>query len=93
MTMPPSPSMVTFTPGSIDANAGICNDVRLQPRDDGSLTVTFVSTVFPAFVTVILNLAVPPTATDCFVGFFTIAILGAGAGVTVRGSQGPVAAG
>ncbi len=55
--------------------------------------MTFVRTVFPAFVTVILNFAVPPTATDCFAGFLTIAIAGAGTGVTVSGSHAPVAAG
>jgi len=51
---------VTVAPGAIDANAGICADVRLQFGDNGSVTVTFVNTVFPAFVTVIVNVAVPP---------------------------------
>jgi len=49
--------------------------------------MTFVSTVFPAFVTVIVNVAVPPTVTVCDFGFFTIAIAGAGDGVTVNGSH------
>ena len=49
--------------------------------------------MFPAFVTVIVNFAVPPTATVCVCGFLTIAIAGAGTGVTVNGSHAPVAAG
>src|SRR3954453_3811619 len=49
--------------GAIDASAGICADVLLQFGVSGSVTVTFVSTVFPTFVTVIVNFAVPPTST------------------------------
>ena len=49
---------VTDASGAIDASAGICADVRLQFGDSGSVTVTFVSTVFPTFVTVIVNRAV-----------------------------------
>src|SRR3954462_8396569 len=49
--------------GAIDASAGICACVRLQFGDSGSVTVTFVSTVFPAFVPVICTPAVPPTST------------------------------
>ena len=67
--------------------------MRLQFGVSGSVTVTFVNTVFPAFVTVIENLAVPPTATVCDFGFFTIAIAGAGTGVTVNGSHAPDRAG
>ena len=84
---------VTVAPGAIDAKAGICADVRLQFGDSGSVTVTFVSTVLPTFVTVIEKVAVPPTATVWHFGFFTIAIAGAGTGVTVNGSQAPDRAG
>jgi len=84
---------VTVAPGAIDAKAGICAEVRLQSGDNGSDTVTFVNTVFPEFVTVIENRAVPPTATVCDFGFFTIAIAGAGTGVTVNGSHAPDRAG
>ena len=84
---------MTAAPGAIDASAGICAFVRLQFGDSGSVTVTFVNTVLPVFVTVIVNLAVPPTATVCDFGFFTIAIAGCGTGVTVNGSQAPDRAG
>ncbi len=84
---------VTAAPGTIDAKPGICAEVRLQFGVNGSVTVTFVNTVFPAFVTVIENVAVPPTATVCDFGFFTIAIAGAGTGVTVNGSHAPDRAG
>src|SRR5436190_24339566 len=56
---------VTVAPGAIEANPGICAAVRLQFGVNGSVTTTFVNTVFPAFVTVIENVAVPPTATAC----------------------------
>ena len=84
---------MTDVPGAIDASAGSSAEVRLQFRAAGSRTVTFVSVVLPTFVTVILNFALPPTGTDCVAGFFTIATAGAGSGVTVSGSQAPVAAG
>ena len=84
---------VTVARGAIEANAGISADVRLQFGVNGSVTVTSVNTVFPAFVTVIENVAVPPTATVCDFGFFTIAIAGAGTGVTVNGSHAPDRAG
>ena len=46
------------------------------------------------FVTVIENVAVPTGQRSvCDFGFFTIAIDGAGAGVTVNGSHAPVCAG
>jgi hypothetical protein len=54
---------VTAAPGTIDANPGICAFVRLHAGDNGSATVTSVRTVFPVFVTVMLNFAVPPIAT------------------------------
>jgi hypothetical protein len=84
---------VTVAPGAIEAKAGMSAFVRLQFGDSGSVTVTSVSTVLPVFVTVIENVAVPPTGTVCDLGFFTIAMLGAGAGVTVKGSQAPDRAG
>jgi len=83
----------TVAPGAIEAKPGICAEVRLQFGVNGSVTDTFVNTVFPAFVTVIENVAVPPTATVCDFGFFTIAIAGAGAGVTTNGSHAPERAG
>src|SRR3954469_16408236 len=52
---------VTAAFGAIDASAGICACVRLQFGGSGSAPFTFVSTVFPTFVAVISNLAVPPT--------------------------------
>ena len=84
---------VTAAPGAIEANAGISAFVRLQFGDNGSTTCTSVKVTFPVFVTVIENVAVPPTATVCDFGFFTIAIAGAGTGVTVNGSHAPVCAG
>src|SRR5205085_519542 len=54
---------VTAAFGAIDVNAGICAFVRLQFGDNGSVTVTFVSTVLPTFVTVISKCAVPPAST------------------------------
>jgi len=81
---------VTVAPGAIDAKAGISAFVRLQFGDNGSTTCTSVKVTLPVFVTVIENVAVPPTGTVCDFGFFTIAIDGAGAGVTVNGSHAPV---
>ena len=84
---------VTVAPGVIDAKAGMSAFVRLQPGDNGSVTVTSVNTVLPVFVTVIEKVAVPPTGTVCDLGFFTIAMPGDGTGVTVNGSHAPDRAG
>src|SRR3954449_7446875 len=80
-------------PGASDARAGSCAELRLQFAVSGSLTTTFVSTVLPVFVTVMVNRAVPPAAIDCAFGFLTIVIPGAGSGVTVSGSHAAVRAG
>ena len=50
---------LSLAPGAIDASAGSPAEVRLQFRAAGSRTVTFVSVVLPAFVTVISNFALP----------------------------------
>src|SRR3954453_2764627 len=84
---------VTAAFGAIDASAGICACVLLQFGDSGSVTVTFVSVTLPVFVTVIWNLAVPPTGRFWPFGFLTIAIAGCETGVTVSGSQAPERAG
>src|SRR3954447_23835784 len=84
---------VTAAPGASDASAGSCAEVRLQFGVSGSLTTTFVSVTLPVFVTVIVNLAVPPAAIDCAFGFFTIVIPGSASGVTFSGSHAAVRGG
>src|ERR1043165_8898336 len=48
---------VTDAPGAIEASAGMSALVRLQFGVSGSTTFTSVSTVLPAFVTVIVKVA------------------------------------
>src|ERR1051325_7011405 len=51
----------TLAPGAIEASGGRSAFVFEQFGESGSSTWTSVSTVLPAFVTVIVNVAVPPT--------------------------------
>src|SRR5438067_5381457 len=65
--------------------------VRLQFGESGSVTVTLVSSTSPVFVTVILNVAVPPRVITCVFGSFTIEIAGwvtgGGGGPTVTAAE------
>ena len=67
--------------------------VRPQAGESASTTRTFVSATSPVFVTVIVNVAVPPFATVCSFGFFTIAIAGCETGMLRGGSHAPARAG
>ena len=50
--------------------------VRAQPGARASVTRTFVSVTSPLFVTLIVNVAVPPLRTGCESGVFATVIAG-----------------
>ena len=67
--------------------------LRLQSGDGWSVTVTSVRVTSPVLVTVILNVAVPPIASDCVFGSLTMSIAGfdtGGFGITAGGTVGGV---
>ena len=62
-----------------------------QFGDSGSVTVTFVRSTVPVFVTVIANVAVPPESTAWVAGVFVIAIEALRLFVTVQTAFWPAA--